>query len=113
MPTSRDRGNASGADALASAVSEQMPGWKLVPSSSGADALEAPEGGSGAQQGADIETLRRKFLGEDGGAVDNTSTAGVAARVREQVEVFKVEPTAGGPVRVAERRNGKIRIVSG
>nr|WP_298682353.1 hypothetical protein [uncultured Dongia sp.] len=99
-------------DPLAAAVRTQMPGWKLVPSSTGADALSAAGDSREAQKGVDIDTLRKKFLKGQAKTADAAPTA-ARARAAAPVETFKIEPEGGGPTQVAERRNGTIRIVSG
>lgn len=104
---------ADAATSLADAVSKQMPGWKLATSSASSDALGAVGDSQEAQQGVDVATLRKKFLAGRSSSADALRTRNAPARSATQVEVFKVEPASGGPAQVAERRNGKITIVSG
>jgi len=46
-------------------------------------------------------------------AVDPTATRRADPGFGERAEVFRVEPLGGGPVRAAERRDGKTGTVSG
>ena len=117
MATSRrNDADSTGTSSLEDALREQMPGWKVVSSSAGTDAMGATGDSEETQQGVDVATLRRKFLGDrtaTSAAADAVRGRDAAARGAGQVEVFKIEPAGGGPTQVAERRNGKIRIVSG
>src|SRR5262245_31873857 len=97
---------------LEQAVRNQMPGWKLAAGESDRDAMSAGTTGPRAEPGVDLQTLRRKFLGAAAAEVAPASDA-AAGGTSEPVEVFRIEPKEGGPSRVAERRNGKITIVSG
>src|SRR4051794_25732689 len=92
MATSRDNRREKASDAgaaLADAVAQQMPGWKLVSSSQGADPMEALGVSPEAQQGVDVATLRKKFLGDTASSSDPIRTEDVGAP-SGQVEVFKV-----------------------
>lgn len=118
MATSKrnDADSTGTSSSLEDAMREQMPGWNVVSSSTGADAMGATGDSQETQQGVDVATLRRKFLGDRPAtsvATDAVRGRVAAAREASQVEVFKIEPAGGGPTQVAERRNGKIQIVSG
>lgn len=104
-------GVADAAASLARDLAAQMPQWKMVgPESSFSDAISALGDSNGAQPGVDLSTLRAKFL-RCRSPADVLPSSTVSGNI--SVEVFKVEPKNGGPSQVADRRNGKINIVSG
>lgn len=93
-------------------LAKQMPQWRITNSNlSVSDSISAVGGSSEARSGVDIETLRAKFL-KDRSPTD-AIPAHAATRSKPSIEVFKVEPNGGGLSQVAERRDGKINIVSG
>ncbi|WP_143696740.1 hypothetical protein [Variovorax sp. YR752] len=103
---------ANAAASLAKDIAAQMPQWKLASSSASvSDAISAPGDSSETQQGVDVATLRAKFL--RGRSATDAVATGAARGRNTSVEVFKVEPKKGGPSQIADRRNGKISIVSG
>lgn len=97
-------------DALAAAVANQMPGWKMVGTSK-VDSAAAAASGKAAEQGVDLAALRKKFLGS---SAPPRSKLHPSSATPPKRTVFKVAPTDGGPAQVAEMRgDGKIRIVTG
>jgi hypothetical protein len=105
-----DRGEA-GVDSVGRAVREQMPGWRLAKTKPKPHVITHDDEGTGeAQSGATLADLRRKFLGQ----VDASDSTGESYSEPEAgITVFRIEPVSGGPARVAELRDGKIRVVSG
>lgn len=112
------RGVAGAASSLAGDLAAQMPQWRMSsPEASTFDSIAAVGDSSQAQPGVDVATLRAKFLkGRSPTDAIPPRAARAAATTLAgpvSVEVFKVEPKNGGPSQIAERRNGKISIVSG
>jgi hypothetical protein len=97
------------ASSLAQTVGQQMPGWKLVPTAEGLDAISGSDDSALTHQGAGVDALRAKYLGRRSAAPPSRADA----KPRVEVKVFKVQPASGGPAQVAELRDGKVRIVSG
>lgn len=96
--------------ALADEVRTALPGWVLVDEAGTEGPIDRPA--PHAEAAIDVDALRKKFLGTGStpaGEPIRTLTPGSDS----SVGVFKVRPASGGPAQIAERRNGRIRIVSG
>lgn len=101
-------------ESLARDLAAQMPQWKIVSAVEAvSDSIAAMGDSSEAQQGVDVRTLRAKFLKGRSPTDAAVSQARGNALRNTSVDVFKVEPKKGGPTQIADRRNGKITIVSG
>ena len=107
-------GVAGAAASLTSDLAAQMPQWKMASSEASlSDSIAALGDSNEAQPGVDVATLRAKFLKGRSPTDAVPGRAATTVRGITPVEVFKVEPKKGGPSQIAERRNGKISIVSG
>ena len=107
-------GASGAASSLASDLAAQMPQWKMSSSeASVSDSIAAVGDSSEAQPGVDVATLRAKFLKGRSPTDMIPARAATTLPGTVSVEVFKVEPKKGGPSQIADRRNGKISIVSG
>jgi hypothetical protein len=97
------------ADALARAISEQLPGWKLAQKQS----IANDDGSRDIRaytRGPDLKELREKFFGSD----HERDVVDAADEFKESDRVsVLVEPADGGPVKVADIVKGKVKLVQG
>ena len=106
-------------DAIANAISKDLPGWDLARKHRVADTAMT-DALSKAQPATTIRDLRKKFLGvesdadsdsdSDSGGDDAEEDYGELSKDRTTVEV---EPKAGGSAKVADVVKGKAKIVQG
>lgn len=89
-------------------VRKQLPGWKRSESAGDHPRHSVRQA---IKQGPNVSDLRRKFFG--GGVADNTAKQKTHARRPSDVQVVHVTPVDGGPSKVAEIRNGRVKIVQG
>lgn len=110
--TRRDRTNTPSldADAIAKAVTEQLPGWRLSRTQAVAEDVSLAAAGK-LTPGPTIAELRRKFLGGSSDSADSAeeSHAPTATRIKSVL----IEPEDGGPSKVADLIEGKLTIVQG
>jgi hypothetical protein len=100
---------------IAKAIADDLPGWKLARKRSVADGVAA-EAAVGAQPGATLKDLRKKFLGSEADADSDAVTGGGPedyGTLEENRTTVRVEPTDGGPAKVADIVDGKAKIVQG
>lgn len=103
-------------DAIANAISKDLPGWHLARKRPVADAAATVEAAAKAQPATTIKDLRKKFLGAESDSADSTDDGdaeenyGELSKDRSTVEV---EPESGGAAKVADVVKGKAKIVQG
>jgi hypothetical protein len=108
----RDRTTTHSLDAaaIAKAVTEQLPGWKL--SRTQAVAEDAAVGAAARlTPGPTIAELRRKFLGDAADGADSVEAGAAPSATR--IKSVLIEPEDGGPAKVADFVDGKLTIVQG
>src|SRR5690242_16563366 len=99
MPSGK-KGSALDGAAIAKAIADDLPGWKLARTRKVVDDALASAVSAAAVPGATLSDLRRKFLGADADAV--ADAAGVAGAddygtLKKQRTTVQVEPDDGGP----------------
>ena len=99
-------------DAVARAIAQQLPGWRLARQQVVSD-TNAKQAIRGAARGASLEELRKKFLpaGESSDAASDGAGAADAPKANRRSVL--IEPEAGGPSKVVDIVDGKVKVVQG
>ncbi len=101
---------------IAKAISDSLPGWKLASNPTDAD-VESSTKPEKADRGASLKDLRKKFLGKtsdsDSDADADSESAEDYGSLKKSRRTVRVEPTEGGPSKVADIDDDEARIVQG
>jgi hypothetical protein len=106
-----DAGNAD-IDALARTIAQQLPGWRLARQQVVSDA-HAQQAIRGAARGASLEELRKKFLPADEASDSARDGGGSMDAPSGNRRSVLIEPEAGGPSKVIDIVDGKVKMVQG
>jgi hypothetical protein len=99
-------------DALARTIAQQLPGWRLARQQVVSDA-HAKQAIRGETRGASLEELRKKFLPADEASDSAGAGGGAMDAPSSNRRSVLIEPEAGGPSKMVDIVDGKVKMVQG